>query len=108
MGEWLELLASQDDAAWKDNLIGMGSAPHVPKLFHHNGKVRRLRGTETVRLNPLTGPKPMALGWSVTYKPLGCLRDPTSLYQQDLYAHGRSYAKTGPKTASFIASYQQG
>jgi hypothetical protein len=40
VGEWLELLASQDDAAWKDNLIGMGSAPHVPKLFHHNGKVR--------------------------------------------------------------------
>ena len=40
VGDWLELLASQDDAAWKDNLIGMGSAPHVPKLFHHNGKAR--------------------------------------------------------------------
>ncbi len=39
VGEWLELLASQDDAAWKENLIGMGSAPNVPKLFHNNGKV---------------------------------------------------------------------
>ena len=38
--EWLELLASQDDAAWKEQLIGMGSAQNVPKLFHHNGKVR--------------------------------------------------------------------
>jgi len=28
-----------DDAAWKENLIGMGSAPNVPKLFHNNGKV---------------------------------------------------------------------
>ena len=41
VSEWLELLASQDDTAWKDNLIGMGSALHVPKLFHNNGKVRR-------------------------------------------------------------------
>lgn len=39
VSEWLELLVSQDDAAWKEHLIGMGSAPHVPKLFHHNGKV---------------------------------------------------------------------
>ena len=29
----------QDDAAWKENLIGMGSGPGVPKLLHHNGKV---------------------------------------------------------------------
>jgi hypothetical protein len=35
-------LSLQDDAAWKENLIGMGSGPGVPKLLHHNGKVRCL------------------------------------------------------------------
>lgn len=29
----------QDDSAWKDNLIGMGSGGGVPRLFGHNGKV---------------------------------------------------------------------
>ena len=33
------MLTLQDDAAWKENLIGMGSGPGVPKLLHHNGKV---------------------------------------------------------------------
>jgi hypothetical protein len=32
-------MSLQDDAAWKKNLVGMGSGPGVPKLLHHNGKV---------------------------------------------------------------------
>lgn len=36
----LRALHLQDDAAWKENLIGMGNGPGVPKLLHHNGKVR--------------------------------------------------------------------
>ena len=37
---YVELLGSQDEAAWKEWLIGMGQAADVPKLFKHSGKIR--------------------------------------------------------------------
>ncbi|KAL4444954.1 hypothetical protein ABPG77_004004 [Micractinium sp. CCAP 211/92] len=38
--QYVELLGSQDEAAWKDSLIGMGQSAEVPKLFKHSGKLR--------------------------------------------------------------------
>ena len=65
VSEWLELLCSQDDGAWKEHLIGMGSAPHVPKLFHHNGKVRAtsMELKCKLRLEMLTDVLRRGLGW---------------------------------------------
>ena len=37
---YLDLLASKGEEAWKDQLIGMGLSPDVPKIFRHAGKVR--------------------------------------------------------------------
>lgn len=37
---YLDLLSAQGEEAWKEQLIGMGQAPDVPKLFRHAGKVR--------------------------------------------------------------------
>ena len=66
VSEWLELLASQDDSAWKENLIGMGSAPNVSKLFHNNGKV-----TLAVQHHVGAGAKYAA---SIKCKPYGPIR----------------------------------
>ncbi|KAI3438406.1 hypothetical protein D9Q98_000838 [Chlorella vulgaris] len=38
--QYVELLGSQDEAAWKEWLIGMGQGADVPKLFKHSGKIR--------------------------------------------------------------------
>jgi len=38
--QYLDLLASQGEETWKEQLIGMGQTPDVPKFFHHSGKVR--------------------------------------------------------------------
>ena len=39
--QYIDLLQSQDEAAWKDTLIGMGQGPEIPKLFRLSGKVSR-------------------------------------------------------------------
>ncbi|KAL4448019.1 hypothetical protein ABPG75_005238 [Micractinium tetrahymenae] len=38
--QYVELLGSQEEAAWKEWLIGMGQSAEVPKLFKHGGKIR--------------------------------------------------------------------
>ncbi|KAI7835772.1 hypothetical protein COHA_010350 [Chlorella ohadii] len=38
--QYVELLGSQDESAWKEWLIGMGQASNVPKLFRHSGRIR--------------------------------------------------------------------
>jgi hypothetical protein len=38
--EYLDLLGSQGEGAWKDYLIGMGNGADVPKVFRYSGKVR--------------------------------------------------------------------
>ena len=38
--QYLDLLASQGEEAWKEYLIGMGQSQGVPKLFRHAGKIR--------------------------------------------------------------------
>ena len=37
---YLDLLSSQGEEGWKDQLIGMGLGNDVPKLFRHVGKIR--------------------------------------------------------------------
>eukprot|EP00887_Chlorella_sp_A99_P004632 scaffold4.g4632.t1 len=38
--QYIDLLSSQQEAAWKEFLIGMGQGADVPKLFRHAGKIR--------------------------------------------------------------------
>lgn len=38
--QYLDLLSSQGEDAWKEHLIGMGQGGEVPKLFRHVGKIR--------------------------------------------------------------------
>ena len=38
--QYLDLLTSQGEDAWKEQLIGMGQGQEVPKLFRHSGKIR--------------------------------------------------------------------
>jgi hypothetical protein len=38
--QYLDLLSSQGEETWKEQLIGMGQAPDVPKIFRHSGKIR--------------------------------------------------------------------
>lgn len=38
--QYLDLLASQGEETWKDQLIGMGQATDVPKFFRYSGKIR--------------------------------------------------------------------
>jgi hypothetical protein len=38
--QYVDLLSSQGEDAWKDQLIGMGQGSDVPKLFRYGGKVR--------------------------------------------------------------------
>lgn len=49
---YLDLLASQGEEVWKDQLIGMGQGPDVPKIFRHAGKIRNkhLSKRETEKL----------------------------------------------------------
>ena len=44
--QFVELLSTQDEAAWKDFLIGMGQGPDVPRLF-------KLRCAQSSRLTPV-------------------------------------------------------
>lgn len=39
---YLELLAASEEADVREGLVGMGSAPDVPKLFRCNGRVLRM------------------------------------------------------------------
>ncbi len=38
--QYLDLLSSQGEETWKEQLIGMGQATDVPKIFRHSGKIR--------------------------------------------------------------------
>lgn len=40
---YLELLAASDEASVRDGLMGMGTAPDVPKLFRCTGKASAAR-----------------------------------------------------------------
>lgn len=44
--EYIELLNSQGEEAWKDAMIGMGMGPDVPKLFRYAGKIRNKHMTK--------------------------------------------------------------
>jgi hypothetical protein len=38
--KYLSMLADKGEEAWKDQLIGMGTGPDVPKLYKFGGKLR--------------------------------------------------------------------
>lgn len=44
--QYLDLLSSQGEETWKEQLIGMGQGQEVPKLFRHSGKIRNKQMTK--------------------------------------------------------------
>ena len=44
--QYLDLLSSQGEETWKEQLIGMGQGQDVPKLFRHSGKIRNKQMTK--------------------------------------------------------------